>query len=751
MDQIDPNTPIAANPGDVDTSKIGELADNFAKGSEGAAYFNTTISASNGFLAKLNDLAGSVGGSIGNLGAMAGESASKFGLLAAGILGAKEQFTNLSGVKTDNLLTYSGQFKTLIETVKGSPAATTSIKMMTDAMTAAHAPAGLIAKAVKEMGSGVLTTAEAFLVGADNNLRLQESIMQTTMHAGGLNEAFTELRAGIPGIGKDLSGLNEITNKYTKALEDSRYATHLSMDTLAEYGAQLTSLPGGLKSLLTSTELAGKGTNILTVAIQYARGSGRDLADVFKDMTEATTRFGTSTDDAVKYSARMSEVSNVLGARQEDVRAGLLDSSEAFKMFAGAGSNANGMTQGMANAMSDYVKQLEGVGVPARNAIEMFGHYSKALATMTIGQQAFMSAQTGGPGGFMGAFQMMDLIKNKPEVAMKKMQDTIKKQMGGHMVSYEEAKHSDAAGAKLNQQIQLILNGPMGKLANSPEEAVNLSEAIRTGGKMPTVGEHAKAAAADMDNAINTGKEDMERSNVIAGINDNVSAIKTEVEKFNNQTLQNLGAGTSVKAGGVGGTGAGIPVNQDVQRNQQRAAQIGTLGSGSEVAMKNLGSSITNTPSAIKDAVLSLKEQMGGSLVSFADAQKSPEAAMKYQRQLSQNMQIPALNPGDAMKKFTPLDDFKNPGQQVAKAAKMAHTAGTAAMGGRTDGNSHSSTGGAAGGIHAGPTGQPVPVIFAPGATLKVNFTGSCPHCGKPVNSSTVATSINAAATNPRI
>ena len=650
-------------------------------------------------------------------------------------MGAKEQFTNLSGVKTDNLLTYSGQFTTLLETIKKSPAATTSAKLLTDALTKAHAPAGVISQAIKELGHNATTTADAFLTGADNNLRLQESFIQTTLHAGGMREAFAELGAGIPGIGKDLSGLNDMTSKYTKVLESSMLATHLSRDTLAEYAAQLTSIPGGLKALLVGTELAGNQTNVLTAAIQYARGSGRDFADVAKDMTEAVTKFGASQDSALKYSARMSEVSDVLQARQEDVRAGLMSSSEAFKMFAGAGSNAEGMTQGMANAMSDYVKQLEGVGVPARNAIEMFGHYSNALATMTTGQKAFMSAQTGGPGGLMGAFQMDALMKTHPEEAMKKMQDAIKKQMGGSMVSFEEAQHSQAAAAKFQRQLSLLQNGPMGKLATTTAEAENLSEAIRTGGKMPTVGEHAEAASTNMQDTMERGKALTERSNVIAGINDNVSAIRTEIEKFNNQTIQNVAAGTSVKAGGIGGTGAGIPVNQDTQRTMQRAGQIGTPGSGTEVAMNNLGSSISNLPSMLKDDAVSLKESFmsGNKNATQMASDKLKEDVKNYQHtgatpdmQKSAAATVSSLlsnaKSNDVMKNFTSLDDFKSPGKQVAQAATMAHTAGTAAMaGGRADGGAHS-TAGAAGGLHAGSTGQPVPVTFAPGSTLKSKF-----------------------------
>ena len=69
------------------------------------------------------------------------------------------------------------------------------------------APASKIAEVTKDMANGVMTSARAFLIGADNTMRLQESFIQTTLHAGRPREAFAELGAGIPGIGKDLSGL----------------------------------------------------------------------------------------------------------------------------------------------------------------------------------------------------------------------------------------------------------------------------------------------------------------------------------------------------------------------------------------------------------------------------------------------------------------------------------------------------------------------------------------------------------------
>src|SRR6185369_1878056 len=201
----------------------------------------------------------------------------------------------------------------------------------------------------------------------------------------------------------------------------------------------------------------------------------------FADMTKAMSEYGVSGGDALRFSARMTEVADAVGAQFKDVQTALHGVSDEFKSYVNDGANANKMTQGMADSMRSYVSELTAVGVPAQNAIEMFKNYSSQLKSMSIGQQAFLSTMGGGPGGLRGALQVQDdLAKGNFDKIRKQVEQTLKK-TSGPLITREEAMKSEQGSAQYVRQMQVLQQGPLGSMAKTPGEADSLIRAMKEG------------------------------------------------------------------------------------------------------------------------------------------------------------------------------------------------------------------------------------------------------------------------------
>ena len=559
---------------------------------------------------------------------------------------------------------------------------------------------------------------------------------------------------------------DQLTDMYQNRLTQTMKATHLTNEQVANYASIINRMPGGLKTLLDSTGVTTDATNILTDSIQYATGAGRKQEDVFKDMSTAILQYKVTGEDALRFSARMTEVADTLGAQVDDVQSALMRSADAFKMFVGVGSNAQSMTQGMAKAMEEYVGQLTTVGVPAQNAIDMFKNYTDQVGKMNMAQKAFLSAQSGGPGGLRGGFQIDAMIKSGDfEGLRRKTEDAIKR-MTGPIVSFADAQKSESAAAQYTRQIQILQQGPLGGQARTQQEAENLLEAMRTGSKTPkTAADDTKNAQASLQKTIERGQKIEELSHTeLADINTGVQALVMKAGAANLMTARMALTGSGgALGGGVGGTGAGInPDQQAILQGRQRGAAT-SPGSFSETMFKDLGGIVANLSPAIKDSMKSFMEAMkGGSNAAIKqtsdlvrqniDAYKESISALPKEQQKAALQQAdsasallnkaiqantkfkPATLPG-----FTSLEDYNPAYKQVGNAIPAGAKSQPVVSNG-APGSSLS---------HVNPH-QPTLVALAPGSGITVNFTGKCPHCGWNQNVSEQTTIQSAASGIPR-
>jgi hypothetical protein len=790
-DPVDPNTSTDPNIEPLDPAVLKSLNDFNAtadKSRESMSALEVTFTGSTSALKTLSEGFVIAGGKLENIGNLASQDATKFGALTAAVLGAKESFNSFANVDTSRLSTFASQIGDMQNILEKSPAYSLAKKefdetasavrnlMMSGDAAKKSLGAEMLASATKvfaEAKNKIVESSKAMLVGADNALKLQNAFIQLTAQAGDTETLFRGIGKTFGGVGNDFKNLNNITAKYQDVMYNAMQATGIeSEEVMAGYMATIVKMPGGFKELMGSMEVAGRSTNILTAAVQYATGAGRNQNEVFEDMRKAISQYGVSVQDALKFTANITAVSETLHAQIDDVRSALMGAADAFKFFAMGEDGAKKMTQGMTESLNQYVASLSNVGVPVQNALEMFKNYTSQIKDMNQAQQAFVSRMSGGPGGLMGGFQIDAMIKRGDFAGLqKKVEETIKK-MTGPIVSFEDAQKSQTAAAQYTRQIQILQQSPLGKMARSREEAESLLESMRVG----KVAEKVKDPTTILAENIEKGAKIEQLSYTeLKEININTKRMRGQADLANLTTIQRTFAARTGDAGGVDKQGRAVNLpNQEALRDVQRRGMNPTEGTPAERALKELGITIRNLPMSIQSDIISLQES-----ISSRNKEKTQQSHEKLMKSISdwktqvanlpedqkesmgrviagvqaransmvQNSLAPVLfrPPGpttttsNTMAVNQNVRDYRPAGRQVAASVPTGTTGTTT----NVPGTANRGPLAAATNQHQGA----IPVALAPGSAITVNITGVCPHCGRAVHQSPQARIGSAAST----
>lgn len=441
---------------------------------------NRARDAFNGFGAaasKVKDTINSLYGQMGTLGIsmnananLTKEQTAAFGMLSVALLGVRKAFDGLSDIDTRGLNTFTQQVTDLQQIIlKDSSLGTMTEKTL--AYTAALIRSGAPAKAFMDAAQGgfsaVSKLAMQMAASADNALRLQNVTVQLAAKTGQLNDLYA---AAGPNLGK----INYLLQLQQKSLTDTATATQLPIDAVEKYYGELGLVPKALDQQVKSGTDANKTVNMLTATIQYATGSGRKYTDVIEDLKTAFRDYNITGEEALKFTARMGQIANRFGFELEDVRAALRGTADVFKMF---GNEA----EGAADIMNEFLGPLTSgkFGLSGHAAIEVVKGLTEGIRGMGIAQKAFLSAQSGGPGGLMGAFQIEKLLR---EGKIDEVFDKVKQQMTkqfGQIVTLDEASKSPQAAAQLTKQMMILRQGPLGQFAKDDQSAIRLLEAFR--------------------------------------------------------------------------------------------------------------------------------------------------------------------------------------------------------------------------------------------------------------------------------
>jgi hypothetical protein len=328
-------------------------------------------------------------------------------------------------------------------------------------------------------------------------------------------------------------------------------------------------------------EDATDSIQLLDAAMKIAQGTGQDFKDVVNQLNTTFRDFGTIGEEPLQIIARISDASQNLRMPLDLVKSYVTGASSSFKMF---GQNA----QGAINILERFTPALAESGAGPEMIKDLVSGVTEGIRSMGIAEKAFLSAQTGGAKGLQGSYQIdLALKQGKVDEVYQKVEQNLRKQFGGRIVTLEEAAKDSRAAGQFTKQIQMLKSPALGGIAKSDAEAERLLDVFS---KVKKPGEKVsiKTPEESFKAAMSVGDKLQERQyNVLTQIN-NISERSAQLQAIIafNTSRQFLGA-----EGGL----------QDYIRSIRERNQKGV---GSEKLITGTGTELGKTADqAIQDAL----------------------------------------------------------------------------------------------------------------------------------------------------
>lgn len=631
------------------------------------------------------------------------DQAAAFSMLSVAVLGASKSFDSFSDIDTRSLNTFTQQITDLQQIIlKDSALGTMTAK--TEALASSLVKLGFPIEQVMSAASGgfkVLSNlATQMAASADEALQLRTEMIQLGAQTGALDEIYG-------AAGNNLEKINYLLQIQQQALNDAATATQLPIDSIKKYYAQLGTIPQALGAEVKSSTEAGRSIGMLTATIQYATGSGRNYKEVVDDLRTAFRDYNLVGEDALKFTARIGELSNKFGIEISDVRSALTATADSFKMF---GNEA----EGAAAMMNQYLGALQSTGLSGKAAIDVVSGMTDGLKNMTIAQKAFLSGQTGGSGGLMGAFQIEKLLR---EGKIDQVFDKVKQQMTkqfGQIVSLDDAANSPQAASQLTKQIMTLRQGPLGQFAKDDQSAIRILEAFKKGSATPAGALSPTVVQDNMKTGVDLQKQSATELTRIRTILQNTRGTASVTNLGTLQQGFAAGTGTPIE-----GADFGAEFRDTLSQNMQK----GSAASGRDAA-------------ALKKALTTKSAQdqsgiMAGQLIDeYGDAFEALSTSLKVPvdkaRQLIQGLRTGG--PGGVVGGVDDIEGIFNAGDQVGAAATFSVKKPTASK--PTTGNTGSV--GAAATSDSDMLGE-----------IVVHVEGYCLDCGDKMKGTTQSYAVN--------
>lgn len=713
--------------------------------------FNMMSSVMDNVKGAFSGLTGAMNGlkiSLKDVGALTDQQRQQFNLAAIAAIGARESFTGLANIDASGVNTFTDQIRGLLDVVKSdSPLAKVALQSMTDSFRKAGAADADIKKAVAGGSNAVVEFAKNLFTAADNGLRLQNAVLKMAGSTGGLGEVYKL-------AGSDLNNMNALMSKHQDMMVDAQKATNNSTKQIQQYYAALGTVPQALNSLVKSSTDTNESVNMLTATIKLADGAGYSYADTIQDLKVAFKDYGLVGENALKFSAQMGEVSNNLGVELETVRGALRGTADVFKMFANNQKDATTMASGFANILNNYSSALERTGFSGTQAISVIKNMTDQMGNLNIAQKAFLSAQSGGPGGLMGGFQIEKLMREDPAKVVEMMRAQMKKLTGGRIVSGEEATQSQAGAAQYQKQLMMLQQGPFGALAKTPQEAEKLLAAF---GELDKGGTAKGLADNIVQETMKKGTSVEEKSQTIMSeIGGDVAAIRAIMDNTSYGMVQQaMAAGTGtgeVEKSDIGkrlsenmraaGEMGQERVSASLSASAKQKELINTSGKAAATAINSLIDTFSKDTmsAAIKQPLEVLKKTFsttGGKNVMNENADKATEALVQDIARRKADAQKLALD-----KRGKAMDEIKKEEDAVEKLkAYKSAVGGTKTATGAKPLPPGAQVGAAAGRVTAGrtpggagDTGVGAAAFATPPSKVDVEVSVKgivCEQCGK--------------------
>jgi hypothetical protein len=438
--------------------------------------------------------------------------------------------------------------------------------------------------AMKKLGipDAAMAGINNFLSNAGAAERMTNSFIGLAASTGDLNSLFDDNRLKL----KDLSSM---TATFTDFVNKSADANSMDSKEVFGYAAALGTIPGFMKSIITSGDGATNQTSGLSTAMKLMSGSGESMSIVteeltkgFEDLANANGKLTSqqSAQKSAEFFATISNSAQTLGLRFADVKKVMDDVAQTFKY---TGDN----TAAAATILGRYSGALQSTGLTSQAAAELTGDMIKQVSGLTVAQKAYISSQSGGPGGLQGAFKLEEMMREgKTDQVMEMTEKVMRQKMGGNIVSLKDAANDPAAAAQFMKQRTMLQSGIFGiGKGSTDEQATHILEALKN---KDTKSFAEMSGSKGLESVMNKGNEiQNENSNMFKSMTQSLQQIATATALSAGMDIKDLAGNNSPlkdlneqRADNAGLMSRGQAESLAAGKTFNASNQVGAMGAG---------------------------------------------------------------------------------------------------------------------------------------------------------------------------
>lgn len=324
----------------------------------------------------------------------------------------------------------------------------------------------------------------------DTTNNLETSLLALHAQAGDLTTTLDKTQSSY-------GNLTKFTDEYTAAIARTALQTGQSVASVVNYSGQVLKVPG-LYNEIIKTPL-GENLSFTEAALKATSGTTQDFGETLSIAKTQMLNFNESGEKSLELLSRMYSVSQSLGTPFEYIDSQVKMVAEQFRFL---GDN----TQGALTIFNSLGDGLKNSGIGPKAISEIVGDVTGSIGKLDIAQKSFLSAQTGGPGGLQGGYQIEELLANgKIDEVYKKLESTLKDEFGGKITTRKEAATNAGDASQYTKEVAFLTQGPFGQIVKSSEEAAKLLEGFKTGKTTPTIAPTENQLQAGLSKTLDAG------------------------------------------------------------------------------------------------------------------------------------------------------------------------------------------------------------------------------------------------------
>lgn len=325
---------------------------------------------------------------------------------------------------------------------------------------------GLISNKSVGEARNITSIGQSWYDSAQQAREFENSILHQAAAAGNLGEIYKK-------AGTDLRGLSDITASWRERLASTAAATGIGIPQVKEFAATLSKVPQAMDNIVNLG--AGRNIDMLTASLLIANGTQRESASVSKELAEAYNKFGRSGLTALTVLTDISSVAKTMNLPLSTVEDSVKNVAE---QFANMGDN----TESALKIFQRFSPAMRSAGIAPEQIAATVNAIGQGIRGMDLAQKAFLSSQTGGPGGLSGAYKIENMLREGKVADVAKMaEDALKKQFGGRVITLDQAQQNEGLAAQFTKQVKFLQSGAFGKLASSDQDAYKLLDVFKKG------------------------------------------------------------------------------------------------------------------------------------------------------------------------------------------------------------------------------------------------------------------------------